>query len=53
MCLGIPGRLVEIRDITEHRGVVDVDGVRREVNIGLVDDDGVAVDDIGRFRRLA
>lgn len=45
MCLGIPGRLVEIRDITEHRGVVDVDGVRREVNIGLVVDDGVAVGD--------
>ena len=45
MCLGIPGRLVEIRDLAEHRGVVDVDGVRREVNIGLVVDDGIAVGD--------
>ncbi len=36
MCLGIPGQLVEIVDADEHRGIADVDGVRREVNIGLV-----------------
>jgi hydrogenase expression/formation protein HypC len=36
MCLGIPGQLVEIVDEKEHRGIADVDGVRREVNIGLV-----------------
>ena len=36
MCLGIPGQLVEIVDAEEHRGIADVDGVRREVNIGLV-----------------
>jgi hydrogenase expression/formation protein HypC len=36
MCLGIPGQLVEIVDETEHRGIADVDGVRREINIGLV-----------------
>jgi hydrogenase expression/formation protein HypC len=36
MCLGIPGQLVEIIDEKEHRGVADVDGVRREINIGLV-----------------
>ncbi len=36
MCLGIPGQLVEIVDPEEHRGIADVDGVRREVNIGLV-----------------
>ena len=36
MCLGIPGQLVEIIDRNEHRGVVDVDGVKREINIGLV-----------------
>ncbi len=36
MCLGIPGQLVEIVDPAEHRGIADVDGVRREVNIGLV-----------------
>ncbi|HUQ64036.1 MAG TPA: HypC/HybG/HupF family hydrogenase formation chaperone [Acidimicrobiales bacterium] len=36
MCLGIPGQLVEIIDLAEHKAVVDVDGVRREINIGLV-----------------
>jgi hydrogenase expression/formation protein HypC len=36
MCLGIPGQLVEIVDEKEHRGIADVDGVRREINIGLV-----------------
>ena len=37
MCLGIPGQLVEIVDIVEHRAIADVDGVRREVNTHLVE----------------
>lgn len=47
MCLGIPGRVIEIIDWSEHRAVIQVEGVRREVNIGLlVDDrDGVSVGD--------
>jgi hydrogenase expression/formation protein HypC len=36
MCLGIPGQVVEIVDPKDHRAIVDVDGVRREVNVGLV-----------------
>ena len=36
MCLGIPGQVVEIIDPADHRAMVDVDGVRREVNVGLV-----------------
>jgi len=36
MCLGIPGQLVEIIDEQQHRGMADIDGVRREINIGLV-----------------
>src|ERR687885_128243 len=36
MCLGIPGQLVEILDVAEQRAIADVDGVRREINIGLV-----------------
>ncbi len=36
MCLGIPGQLVEIVDMDEHRAIADVDGVRREINLGLV-----------------
>ncbi len=47
MCLGIPGQLVEIVDLAEHRAVVEVDGVRREINIGLVmgDPGGIHVGD--------
>ena len=45
MCLGIPGQLVEIVDPEEHRGIADVDGVRREVNIGLLmTDDQLRID---------
>ncbi len=47
MCLGIPGQIVEIIDLDRHRAVIDVEGVRREVNIGLVveDHDCVAIGD--------
>lgn len=45
MCLGIPGQIVELVDPAEHRAVVEVDGVRREVNVALVagDEGGIAV----------
>lgn len=36
MCLGIPGQIVEIVDVTQHKAIADVDGVRREINVGLV-----------------
>jgi hydrogenase expression/formation protein HypC len=41
MCLGIPGEIVEI--LTEHPDLakVDVSGVRRTINIGLLADEGV------------
>jgi hydrogenase expression/formation protein HypC len=47
MCLGIPGQIVQIVDRAAHRAVIDVEGVRREVNIGLVVDgsDPVAMGD--------
>ncbi len=47
MCLGIPGQLVEIVSLDDHRAIVEVDGVRREINIGLVmgDPGGIAVGD--------
>ncbi len=38
MCLAIPGQIVEIVDPSNHRGVIDVEGVRREVHIGLLVD---------------
>jgi hydrogenase expression/formation protein HypC len=33
MCLGIPGRIVSISDPENALGIVDVSGVRREVNL--------------------
>ena len=38
MCLGIPGQLVELLD-HEHLARVDVSGVSRVINIGLLEDD--------------
>jgi hydrogenase expression/formation protein HypC len=38
MCLGIPGRIVEITDVANKLGVVDVCGVRRQVNLACIVD---------------
>jgi hydrogenase expression/formation protein HypC len=37
MCLAIPGRVVEIADEANRLARVDVAGVRRNVNVGLLD----------------
>lgn len=44
MCLGIPGRIVEILDEDLMLAKADVGGVRRNVNIGLVHGDGERVE---------
>jgi hydrogenase expression/formation protein HypC len=50
MCLGIPGRIVEIVDADEALAMVQVGGVRRPVNIGfIVDDDHPAEASIGEW----
>jgi hydrogenase expression/formation protein HypC len=36
MCLGIPGQLVEIVDTENRVAKVDVSGVRRNVDVGLL-----------------
>ncbi len=36
MCLGIPGQIVEITDKTRKLGLVDVSGVKREVNLACI-----------------
>lgn len=36
MCLGIPGQIVEIADASRMMGVVDVSGVKRQVNLACV-----------------
>ncbi|TML83734.1 MAG: HypC/HybG/HupF family hydrogenase formation chaperone [Actinobacteria bacterium] len=47
MCLGVPGQIVELVDSERHLAKVDVSGVRRNVNIGLIvgGDDTVDVGD--------
>jgi hydrogenase expression/formation protein HypC len=42
MCLGIPGRIVELDEALELRtGVVDFDGVRRQVCLAYTPEAGV------------
>ena len=43
MCLAIPGQVVEIVDETNRLAKVDVAGVRRNVSVALLDDDGGGV----------
>ncbi|MDQ6830676.1 MAG: HypC/HybG/HupF family hydrogenase formation chaperone [Gemmatimonadota bacterium] len=45
MCLGIPARVIEFVDATRQLAKVDVSGVRRIVNVGLVLPDGLDVGD--------
>ena len=47
MCLAIPGRIVEIMDEDLQLAKAEVSGVRRNINIGLVNDDegGVKIGD--------
>ena len=45
MCLGIPGQVVELLAVHEHLARVEVSGVGRVVNIGLLEDEGVKVGD--------
>ncbi len=40
MCLAIPGQIVEVVDEPNRLAQVDVAGVRRNVNIGLLDETG-------------
>ena len=39
MCLGIPGQVVELSAGHEHLARVDVNGVGRTINIGLLEDE--------------
>jgi hydrogenase expression/formation protein HypC len=42
MCLAVPGKVVELKELspTARTGTVDFDGVRREVNLTLVPEAG-------------
>jgi hydrogenase expression/formation protein HypC len=39
MCLGIPGQIVKISDADNLLGIVNVSGVKREINLTCVVDD--------------
>jgi hydrogenase expression/formation protein HypC len=45
MCLGIPGRIVDIVDDANSIAKVDVSGVRRNVSVALVRPEGIAAGD--------
>lgn len=47
MCLAIPGQVVELVDPGNHIAKVDVGGVKRNVNVGLLDEEpeGVSLGD--------
>ena len=45
MCLGIPGEVVEILIDRTDLAMVDVSGVKRAINIGLLDKDEVGPGD--------
>lgn len=36
MCLGIPGRIVEVTDAAKRQAVVEVGGVRRAISIAFI-----------------
>ncbi|HXU30413.1 MAG TPA: HypC/HybG/HupF family hydrogenase formation chaperone [Thermoanaerobaculia bacterium] len=44
MCLAIPGQVVEIVDPALRLAKVDVAGVRRTINIALLDQDGTGAE---------
>jgi hydrogenase expression/formation protein HypC len=45
MCLAIPGQITEIVDEPNRLAGIEVAGVRRTINIGLLDGEGVAPGD--------
>ncbi|MBX9647966.1 MAG: HypC/HybG/HupF family hydrogenase formation chaperone [Xanthobacteraceae bacterium] len=44
MCLGIPGRIVEIVDVGKKLATVDVGGVKRQINIACIVNDEHSVE---------
>ena len=46
MCLGIPGKIVNIRDPDKRIATVDVSGVKRDVNVACVSDKDQPLDNL-------
>ena len=45
MCLGIPGQIVEITDAQALMAMVDISGIRRQVNIACIVDPSHSAED--------
>lgn len=45
MCLGVPGQVVEFTSVEHQLAIVDVEGVRRKVNVSLIMEAGVTAGD--------
>jgi hydrogenase expression/formation protein HypC len=45
VCLAIPGQIVELVPNQPHLARVDVGGVRRSINVGLLEDDEIRCGD--------
>jgi len=45
VCLGIPGRIVELLDAEAQLARAEVSGVRRTINVGLLEDEGIGIGD--------
>jgi hydrogenase expression/formation protein HypC len=45
MCLGIPGQVVAWVDDTDQLAKIEVTGVQRNINVGLVRDEGLEIGD--------
>ncbi len=45
MCLAIPGRISEVDDTNPQLATVDIDGVGRTINVGLLPDTNLAPGD--------
>src|SRR5437868_12891994 len=45
MCLAIPGKIIEIDDHKPASALVDVMGVRRRIEVGLLEDDSLKIGD--------
>ncbi len=45
MCLAIPGKIVEIVDVDNQIAKVEVGGVKRNINIGMLGEDEARIGD--------
>jgi len=45
MCLAIPGKVVEFVTETPHLALVEVSGVKRQVNVDLLTEEGLGLGD--------